>query len=215
MKFVVLSDIHGDYKAVDSIMEKEEEIELFLCAGDVVDVSGDYWTPPKSLYFLSGNHEAFDIIERLDSGELYMGNFFHIKSGEIYDFGDFTLAGLNGNFAPSKYYKPPPKGIHGFDFRDGRRHFHSCDVEKIKTLGHVDILLTHEPPIPYKIRERSGKLREAGIPMVNEIKEKLTPIWHFYGHHHRKHINGNSICMPYPRDGHVVIDTKTFNLEWK
>jgi len=78
LKIAVLSDIHGNYAALLSVIKelKKEKIEKLLILGDIV---GYYYHPDKILYelenwnylLIKGNHE--EILKRIIDGDLDAG----------------------------------------------------------------------------------------------------------------------------------------------
>jgi len=67
---------------------------------------------------------------------------------------------------------------------DKRRHFVLEQVEALKALHHVDVLLTHEAPRPFIVQAGHRRL-DAGKTVINELLAALHPRLHFFGHHHR------------------------------
>ena len=101
-----------------------------------------------------------------------------IRNGEVRHYEDagtpYTIGALGGNYS-SRFYDMKAADICG----DRRRHFVSEQVEALSTVPKLDILITHEAPIPYQMRGR-----ELGQPIITEMLKKLCPDTHFFGHHH-------------------------------
>ena len=64
MKVGVIGDVHGDFSTIERIMKANSEIKCWLCTGDLADETMEYFSPPAPLYWISGNHENWDKIEK-------------------------------------------------------------------------------------------------------------------------------------------------------
>jgi Icc-related predicted phosphoesterase len=67
---------------------------------------------------------------------------------------------------------------------DKRRHFVQAQVEALKALPDVDVLLTHEAPRPFIVQAGHRRV-DAGKAVINELLAAMRPRLHFFGHHHR------------------------------
>src|SRR6056297_207010 len=138
---LVLGDAHADdpdnrralfaaYRAADA--------DVALQLGDLL-----HYDLPIPTYFIAGNNEDFDTIDALRHGRVESSAVrnVHLLAGEVAEVEGLRIAGLSGNFAPTQYERPRPN-LHG----ERRRHFVREDVEEVKRLDDVDVLLTHEAP---------------------------------------------------------------------
>ena len=64
MTFGVVGDIHGDFEALQAAMTRHPDVPFWLCVGDLASRAGAYPEPPAPLYWIKGNNENFDAIER-------------------------------------------------------------------------------------------------------------------------------------------------------
>jgi len=177
-----IGDIHGNFDLLFDRMEQHKEIDTWVQVGDFGGETKIYKASPKPIYFISGNHENWDEIEKMDNGN-YLNNLYHIKNGGYVDVGPcgIRVLGLGGNYSPS-YYDKKRKDLCG----ERRRHFVKEDFDKVKDLivnldRGIDILITHEAPSPYIKGE--GK-RNMGQPLINELINIVKPKMYFFGHHH-------------------------------
>ncbi len=76
----VIGDVHGDFSTIESIMKDNSEIKCWLCTGDLADKTMEYFSPPAPIYWMSGNHENWDKIEKLDKGILKIPNLVHLAN---------------------------------------------------------------------------------------------------------------------------------------
>jgi uncharacterized protein len=164
-------------------MERHPEVPFWLCVGDVADAGGRYAPFPAPLHFIKGNNEGFDA---LAAGAL-PANLYYLPNGTLRTIGTLRVAGLGGTHAPTWYETPaaelphPRKGTaKATELADRRRHFVRGEVEAIKAMTDLDVLLTHEAPRPYRV----GRL-DAGKTAVNEVLAAARPRLHLFGHHHR------------------------------
>ena len=214
-RFGALGDIHGDFDAAQRIMERHPAVPFWLCVGDVADPDGRYTSMPSPLYWIKGNNEQFDAIE---SGDL-PANLHYIPNGHLVVIGGLRVAGLGGTFAPTMYDlaaaelpHPPKRTARATVLADRRRHFVREEVERCKALGPVDVFLSHEAPVPFRV----GAV-QAGKRQVNEVLEALRPRLHLFGHHHRfqaAEVAGvPSICLDPVGVSYLLIDGKTLEYQ--
>lgn len=168
----------GDAHAADT-----ENRASLLAAYDAADADvalqvGDlqYYDLPIETWFVAGNNEDFGVIDALRDGvsppEV---NNAHLLASTATRLRGLRIAGLSGNYAPTKYELSRSE-LEG----DRRRHFVREDVQRLAELGEVDVLLTHEAP--------RGLLYygyDPGCEHLNDLLDALDPDLWLVGHHHR------------------------------
>lgn len=98
MKLLALSDLHGDYSHVQSIIDKAGDFDVVLIAGDLTDFGPDEKASEVLRMFsvpvlaVPGNCDNPTILEILDQEKNTIN--LHNKSHKI---GDFTFIGLGGS----------------------------------------------------------------------------------------------------------------------
>lgn len=221
--FGALGDIHGDVASVRAIMRRHSDIPFWLSVGDVADAAGAYEPFDAPLYWIKGNNENFD---RIAAGDLPPGHH-HIPNGTGVDVGTLRVAGLGGTFAPTMYdlasgaLPHPRKGsAKATELADRRRHFVRAEVEACARLRHVDVLLTHEAPRPFRVARGAAGGRggpDAGKTPVNEVLAAMRPRLHLFGHHHRfaeAEIQGvRSVCLDLVGRSYLIVDRETLRYD--
>lgn len=211
-------------------MRRHPEIPFWLCVGDVGDDRGIYEPPPAPLHWIKGNNEDFDFIARLGGSALE--NLHYIPNAELVEIDGLRVAGVGGTFAPTWYDKnvselpscgtrlqPRPgkttlKGRATSAGRrdDKRRHFVRDEVEAVRRMRDLDVLLTHEAPRPFRV----GRF-DAGKTPVNEMIASAKPRLHLCGHHHRfveSMVSGvRSVCLDLVSKSYLLIDRATLAYE--
>ena len=92
---------------------------------------------------------------------------------------------------------------------DRRRHFVREEVDACKTLGAVDVFMSHEAARPFPLE----RVRDAGKTPVNEVLAAMQPRLHLFGHHHRytvaerQHVP--SIGLEAVSDSYLLFDART------
>ena len=82
-------------------------------------------------------------------------------------------------------------------------------MEACKTLGAVDVFMSHEAARPFPLE----RVRDAGKTPVNEVLAALQPRLHLFGHHHRytvaerQHVP--SIGLEAVSDSYLLFDAAT------
>ena len=213
--FGALGDIHGDFDSVRRLMTRHSEVPFWLCVGDVADADGRYEAFPSPLHWIKGNNENFDAIA---SGHLPPGLHF-IPNGQLQTIDGVRVAGLGGTHAPTMYevaaadLPHPKKGTaKATEVADRRRHFVREEVERCRTLRDVDVFLSHEAPVPFRV----GRV-QAGKRPINEILLAMQPRLHLFGHHHRfqeSTVEGvPSVCLAPVGESYLLIDRKTLEYQ--
>jgi hypothetical protein len=209
-------------------MRRHDEIPFWLCVGDVGDDAGIYEDPPAPLYWIKGNNESFDFVKRLrpasmehDSGDAFP-NLLYIPNGVEVDIDGLRVAGVGGTFAPTWYDKKadelPATTLKGRTTTrtttrrdDKRRHFVREEVEAVKKMQGLDILLTHEAPRPF----RAAAGHDAGKTPINEMIASAKPRLHLFGHHHRfveLTVSGvRSVCLDLVSRSYLLVDRETLD----
>lgn len=203
-------------------MRRHPEIPFWLCVGDVGDDRGVYEDPPAPLHWIKGNNEDFDVVARLAGDPLRPArgagvpngfpNLFYISNGVSVDIDGLRVAGVGGTFAPT-WYDKPASGLVKKGKDDKRRHFVREEVEAVKGMRGLDVLLTHEAPRPF----RAVGGHDAGKTPVNEMIASAKPRLHLCGHHHRfveMTVSGvRSVCMDLVSRSYLLIDRQTLGYE--
>ena len=167
----------GDAHAADP-----DSRAALLAAYDAVDPDAalqvgdlELYDLPAPTWFVAGNNEDLDVIERLREGESPPDvHNAHLLAGTTAEVDGLRVAGLSGNYAPTKYDLPRDELV-----GDRRRHFTHEDVERVAALEDVDVFLTHEAP--------TGLLSygyDPGCEHVNDLLAAIDPDLCLVGHHH-------------------------------
>jgi Icc-related predicted phosphoesterase len=196
-------------------MRRHPEIPFWLCVGDVGDDAGVYQDVAAPLYWIKGNNESFDFVARPasagnDSGDRFP-NLRYIPNGRLIEIDGLRVAGVGGTFAPTWYDKPASALVKkGKD--DKRRHFVKEEVEAVKAVTGLDVLLTHEAPRPFRI---GGY--DAGKTPVNEMIASTKPKLHLFGHHHRfveMTVSGaRSVCLDVVSRSYLLVKREGLTYE--
>jgi uncharacterized protein len=216
--FGALGDIHGDFESARRVMERHPDIPFWLCVGDVAAADGHYEPLPAPLYWIKGNNENFDVIA--DTEGDVARNLHYLPNGVLLDLpGGLRVAGLGGTLAPTMYEMraselPHPKKstAKATEQADRRRHFVREEVERCRNLNDVDVFLSHEAPVPFRV----GRV-QAGKRPINEVLIALKPRLHLFGHHHRFQelmAEGmRSVCLAGVAESYLLIDRKTLEYQ--
>jgi hypothetical protein len=215
MLFGALGDIHGDFDSARRIMERHPDVPFWLCVGDLPDAEGSYRALPAPLYWIKGNNENFDLI----ASGTFPRNLNYIPNGQLTEIDGLRVAGLGGTFAPTMYelgaadLPHPKKGTaKATELADRRRHFVREEVERLARVAGIDVFLSHEAPIPFRV----GRV-QAGKRPINEVLTAMHPRLHLFGHHHRFQesiVAGvRSVCLDLVGVSYLLIDGKTLEYQ--
>jgi hypothetical protein len=211
-------------------MSRHPDVPFWVSPGDVGGDEGHYENPPSPLFWIKGNNEGFDFIAELERGAKRIPNLRYVPNALPVNADSIRIAGLGGTFAPT-WYETPASGLpfpaapppaasgrrHSALLADKRRHFVHEEVERCKTLGGIDLFLSHEAPRPFHVGGRGGRGIDAGKTPVNEILAALKPRLHLFGHHHRfdsaVRQGVPSVCLDGVAVSYLLIDGRTFAFE--
>jgi len=204
----ILGDIHYEFRILfrGMVSNSHKDVTAWVQVGDLGAEKKSYPDFPAPTYFISGNHENWDEIEKIDAGK-GPKNLFHIKNGEMVTIEGINILGFGGNFSPRWYpedsSKIPPTR---------RKHFLLSQYETAISHKDVDVLITHEAPSPYVRRNQ-----DIGQYVITDLLREVKPRLHFFGHHH---YSGDYIYEGIPSYGlakgfkdFVKLDPKTFKLK--
>jgi uncharacterized protein len=167
-----------------------------------------------------------------DDGTDSPPNLYYIPNGKLIEIDGLRVAGVGGTFAPTWYDKPASALPSGTRLQprpaetslkaratrrptrdDKRRHFVREEVEAVKAMRGLDVLLTHEAPRPF----RAAGGHDAGKTPVNEMLATAKPKLHLFGHHHRfveMTASGvRSVCLDLVSKSYLLIDRTTLEYE--
>ena len=221
MTIGALADIHGNFDAMRSAIERHPDVPFWLCVGDVASRTGAYPEPLAPLYWIKGNNEDFDRIAAWEAGRDAVANLHFIPNGTSRSVGPLTVAGLGGTYAPT-WYETPPAQLPHTPRDDKRRHFVREQVEACKRMRGIDILMTHEAARPFVIVEEPKEghkpfRRDAGKPAINDVLASMKPRLHLCGHHHRfvetVRDGVRSVCIDRVNRSYLLIDAVTLEYQ--
>jgi uncharacterized protein len=141
-----------------------------------------------------------------------ISNLLYIPNGVEVEIDGLRVAGVGGTHAPTWYHKKAEELIKkGKD--DKRRHFVREEVEAVKKMRELDILLTHEAPRPF----RAPAGHDAGKTPVNEMIASAKPRLHLFGHHHKfveMTVAGvRSVCLDLVSRSYLLVDREMLQYE--
>jgi hypothetical protein len=161
-----------------------------------------------------------------DAGGPLVENLYYLPNAQLVEIEGVRVAGVGGTFAPTWYDKkaselPGTKSTSGTRLQprpsgtkrdDKRRHFVREEVEAVRRMRDLDVLLTHEAPRPYRV----GGF-DAGKTPVNEMIASAKPRLHLFGHHHRfseSVVSGvRSVCLDLASKSYLLVDRATLAYE--
>lgn len=173
---LVLGDAHANTPERRRALERAYRVadpEVALQLGDLF-----YYDLPVETYFIAGNNEDFDVIDALRHGRIRSQKVKNARllDSRVVELHGRKIGGLSGNYAPTQFDKPR-SALRG----ERRRHFVRADVEKLKRVGDLDVLLTHEAPHGTAVAEAYP----VGCQPIDDLLEALEPELCLVGHHHQ------------------------------
>jgi Icc-related predicted phosphoesterase len=171
VKLLVFSDIHGEWKTLERLMETEAD--YYFAAGDLVnwgrniDAAGEILKPRAGkVYVIPGNHESPEQVTQLC--DKYGLNDFHGKAIEI---NGYHVVGLGCS-------NPTPFGTPG-EYSEEEIAQRASAFNGLKPM----IAIFHCPPYMTML-DRISNLRHAGSTAVRDFLLREKPKYFFCGHIH-------------------------------
>lgn len=195
MKILAFVDTHGDLKAIKRLLEKGQEVDLLICAGDISQFGNDlknlilkFQKLKTPMLIIHGNHESEEQVREV-SKEFPWVIFIHKGS---YQLGDYYFFGYGGG---------------GFSTEDLQ---YEKLIKKFKRTLKKDakiIIITHGPPYGTKCDLLSHQ-GHRGCKTYTKIDQELKPILHICGHLHetaavRDRIGNTLVINPGP-EGKII-----------
>ena len=192
MKFLVVSDIHGNLAAADwmSSVAEAEDVDCVLALGDITDFGPNevaekiLGSIERDVYAIPGNCDPLSLPDMISSVAIDM-------HGKTADLDGFHIAGLGGS-NPTIFNTP-------FELDEDTIY------KMLKPISKEGmILMVHAPP--YGINDMIPSGLNVGSKSILKIVEEFRPILVLSGHIHEdygiKHINGTTFVNPGPaKDG--------------
>lgn len=192
MKILVFTDTHANYEVHEQLIQKANEVDIVLCAGDMT-IFGMQLEPilehlnqmPKPVYFIHGNHESLNDIEAI----LPKFKNLHLIHKKEITIKGISIIGFGGG---------------GFDYKTPEF------VEFIKNHKPPTILITHQPPHNTAV-DTFDDLKPTGNKDFRVYIEKNQPAIVICGHIHetfgkQDKINESLIINPGPQG--VILDVQ-------
>jgi len=171
MKILVFSDIHGDFHALDRLLDIEAG--LYFAAGDLVSWARGLDRVGEALarhagrvHVLPGNHESEQLIDAMC--RRFGLDCFH---GKTMQAGAFHIAGLG-------YSNPTPFNTPG-EYSEKEMAHRLAPFAKLRPL----VLVCHCPPKNTPL-DRAHEGMHAGSQAVRDFIDKHQPDYFFCGHIH-------------------------------
>ncbi|MCW1296143.1 MAG: metallophosphoesterase [Candidatus Parvarchaeota archaeon] len=146
MKFLAFSDVHQDLEAIRKLIERADEVDFLVCAGDISTFGtglerscAELAKANKEIFIIPGNSERPEIL--LEICKKYNFKFIHGKSERI---GNYNFVGIGGSL-PTPFFTPYE--ISESEFKRLLSSF--LNLNKI-------VLVTHNPPYKTKLDHLLG-----------------------------------------------------------
>ena len=155
----IVGDFHGSSKrAARKLFLEEVRPVALLQVGDLQDY--DDWPVPT--LFVHGNHESYQTIAAMDTGDYVPRNLVHLLDAQIVELGGLRISGLGGVWLDYPSSKALDQGAY----------------EELADLA-CDIVMTHDTPIHF----RDGQASKTCEPL-RTLCQFMAPRFWFSGHHH-------------------------------
>ena len=198
MKILAFVDLHSSKKNLLEIIKKSKDVDLLICAGDLLDWGSNFKSIIKSLektkkplLIIHGNHESKELINKAS-----VNNPFLIPiHKKIYILDKYAFVGYGGE-GFSEYYPDLERLIPKF----------KKEIQKNKKI----IFISHAPPYNTKV-DFLPHLGHRGSKTLRTFIKELKPILHICGHFHetaenKDYLGKTLIINPGPKGKIINLD---------
>jgi len=188
MKFLVISDIHGNRsvpKWINSVAERED-VDFILILGDITDFGPKEVADEilkaieRDTYSIPGNADPHSVLDSISSYSMDM-------HGKTADIDGFKIVGLGGS-NPTPFNTP-------FELHEDTIYNMLKPISK-----EGMILMVHAPP--YGVNDMIPAGINVGSRSIQKIVEEFRPVLVLSGHIHEdygiKHIDSTTYINPGP-----------------
>ena len=195
MRILAFTDLHGNKRAVASLLKKASTADILVCAGDISDwgehdkiILKELQKADKPMILLPGNHE---IREELAKTVKSFDYIIYLHKG-CYQLGDYIFFGY-GNMG----------------FSEEEKEFDSIAKQFKKTLNKKNkvVLITHGPPHGTDLDFIHG--RHVGCKSITRFIEDIQPLLSISGHIHEtfgvKQVKGNTLMINPGPEGKMLL----------
>ena len=265
MKFLVMGDVHAHIKLFAEIVNKTDcdavlqcgdlgvwslkdftnwgyvedkhgHYEVYGSMAPITDVTNSQVKFNKPVYFITGNHENFDLFDMMRKNGEFDGrwNLNYVSYDRPQQIDKVRVSGISGCYSYKVYTGGIQKGrqmkvkpetpadveayLNSVMGRDARGRFKAKEVETVKK-QKSDILLLHELPMGVMTSGELPIKNEIGCSALNDTIKTMKPKYCFCGHFHRiaiKEMWGTKVVvLPDILKGYVMLDTKDWSIEWR
>lgn len=175
MRFLAVSDLHGDLAAAWAAVEHTEP-DVLLCCGDWGDpdqVKPDdlrAFSERLPVFTVFGNHDPLEFLREWQNRD---GTPVLLSNGEVRRVGPVNLAGLNGIWAKS----------HRLPYYVTDQDIDEAVLRLARTGERVDILVSHG--CPSGVADLTPANRHGGQRCFLRAFQALRPAVYLTGHLHR------------------------------
>jgi hypothetical protein len=135
---------------------------------------------PAPVWFIAGNHEPFEALDRQGPGPWAPGLTYLGRSGRV-TIGGLDVAFLSGVYGESTFRASAATGQRPSRGRPGG-HYTAAELATVRAAladgGRPDLLITHAWP---------AGLGPAGDQRVRDLIDAYQPVLTLHGHHHVPH----------------------------
>lgn len=214
MAVYITGDMHGSAYRLNpgTIRFFLRDSRKELSEEDIVIVCGDFGMPwgngsgcvnnlrdldglaeqPFTILFIDGNHENFDLLEKLPVEEKFGGmvhrvrdNIFHLLRGEIYSISGRTFFAFGGAASVDRGYRVAHESWWPQEVCTEDEKFRA--LANLEKCGYkVDYVLTHAAPERFILKKFSKKIISPcpTSRFLSELEPKLKYRKWYFGHYH-------------------------------
>jgi lariat debranching enzyme len=202
-------DIYGVLKTWEK--NRHKKIDAVLCTGDldavvhrdeeeadidslILEYAFGRRKAPMPTYFISGNNDEYDYLNRFRQGGFIAPNFYYLGRNGMVDVKGIKIAGLSGVFRKDMYQLPLDAYPNFLEWQFYREQ-EIAEIMKYK----ADIVLFHNWIKPFSSIENSdiplgfpkSQRRDTQDNHLLEVVQAMQPRYVFMGHMDHWYMSGN------------------------
>ena len=193
---VIAGDLHGDFWAINGLINKHQEIKLIIQCGDFgwwPRCKLDYWNKrggstiknhDVKILWCDGNHEDFEDLKKYEDCTEVLPNIFYMPRGSVTILPDKRkVLFIGGGLSIDRKFRVQGDGNFGW-FEE--ETITQKDIENLPD-EEIDIVISHTAPESFQLKDwhKDYFPVDPSRKALDYVLEKYHPKLWFFGHMHR------------------------------
>jgi Icc-related predicted phosphoesterase len=194
---IIAGDIHGEFWALNNLINKHSEITMIIqcgdfgwwprCTFDFIDKRENYKLKNHdvTIFWCDGNHEDFEDLNKYKTKTEVLPNIFYMPRGTVMELPDKRkILFIGGGLSIDKHLRIPRSENFGW-FEE--ETITQRDIENLPD-ENIDIIISHTAPEYFTLNDwyKDGRYPvDPSRKALDYVFDKYHPSLWFFGHMHK------------------------------